>query len=120
MTAIYCHYCSREIRDQDELVTASKWFRLKAFHYQCYQDLEQEAVLVSNVWVPVNGMSGNISSGLMLLLSIWMLTANTWGFIGDAIGVIALYQVILRILSLLIIENRLPKYVENKKPLDRG
>ncbi|SES96018.1 hypothetical protein SAMN05421676_102216 [Salinibacillus kushneri] len=120
MSKIHCHYCARRIRDRDELITASKWFRLKAFHYQCFQDLEQESTLIRNVWIPVNGVSGNISAILMLLLSIGMLATELLGYIGDLLGVIALYPVILRLISLLFIEMRLPNYIENKKPLDSG
>lgn len=117
MSKILCHYCKREVRDQDELITASKTFRLKPFHYQCFQEQEKETTSQRALWIPVNGVSGNVIFLLMLALATWMLFTDAFHYLGDLIGFIALYPVILRVLSYFIYEIRLPKLDPNKKPL---
>ncbi|WP_101843344.1 hypothetical protein [Halobacillus sp. Marseille-P3879] len=117
MNTKVCRYCYKDIRDRDELVTASNWFRVRPYHYRCFQLLEEETSTVAGMWTPVNGRIGLITVALMLALSIWMFATNTLHFIGDLIGVLALYPVLLRVISYLFIESRLPKYIEKKPPL---
>jgi hypothetical protein len=117
MGKVFCNYCVQEIRDQDELITASNKFRLKPFHYKCFQEQEQETKTQFGLWIPVNGMSGNITTVLMLALALWTLLTDVFHTIGDILGIIALYPVLLRVLSYFIFERKLPKYIENKKPL---
>ncbi|MBB6451816.1 hypothetical protein HNQ94_000237 [Salirhabdus euzebyi] len=119
MSSFFCHYCKKNIRDQDELITASRWFSIKPFHYQCFKQLEEETTSQRNLYIPVNGPSGMVTVVIMLLLSGWMLFTNTLNAIGDMIGIIALYPVLLRIISYFTIESKLPKYIENKPPIDR-
>lgn len=109
MDSKICKYCKKEIKDRDELVTASNWFRVRPFHYRCFQKLEQETSAMWLAWTPVNGPSGNVTVLLMLVLAIWMLVTNTLGLIGDLIGILALYPILLRLISLFSIENKIPK-----------
>ncbi|WP_173917081.1 hypothetical protein [Halobacillus sp. Marseille-Q1614] len=110
-----CRYCYKPIRDRDELVTASSWFRIRPFHYRCFELVEQDMRTIAGTWTPVNGRAGMGTVIVMVLLSIWMLTTTTLGAIGDLIGVLALYPVLLRVVSFLIFERPLPKYIENKR-----
>jgi hypothetical protein len=110
MRHILCKYCYKEVENRDQLVTASNWFRIKPFHYVCFQEIEKETKMVWNSWTPVNGISGNISFMLLSALSVWMLTTHTFGYAGDMLGVIALYPVALRLLSLFFIEMHIPNF----------
>ncbi|WP_082234788.1 hypothetical protein [Halobacillus massiliensis] len=110
-----CRYCFKHIRDRDELVTASNWFRLRPFHYRCFELLQQDTRPKAGTWNPVNGSVGTGVVIVMAVISIWMFTTGTLGAIGDIIGVLALYPIILRLLSYIIFELPLPKFIENKK-----
>ncbi|MCP3032414.1 hypothetical protein LF817_13885 [Halobacillus sp. A1] len=110
-----CRYCYKEIRDRDELVTASNWFRIRPFHYRCFDLVEQETSTIAGTWKPINSRASLISVVLMLVLSVWMFATDTLGFVGDLIGLIALYPVVLRTISFVWIESRLPKFIENKR-----
>ncbi|WP_079480779.1 hypothetical protein [Halobacillus salinus] len=109
-----CRYCYKEIRDRDELVTASNWFRVRPFHYRCFELVEQEAKTIAGTWNPVNGTTGLVTVILMLVLVVVMWTTNILGGIGDILGALALYPVLLRVFSYFVFEMRLPKYIENK------
>jgi hypothetical protein len=110
-----CRYCYKEIQDRDELVTASKWFRIRPFHYRCFELMEQDTRTIVGTWTPINGRVGLLNVVLMVVLSVVLLTTDVLGGIGDLIGLLALYPVLLRTLSYFIFEIRLPKYVENKR-----
>ncbi|RWZ55296.1 hypothetical protein EQV77_11670 [Halobacillus fulvus] len=109
-----CRYCYKDIRDRDELVTASNWFRVRPFHYRCFELLEQDTRTIAGTWNPVNGTTGLVTVVLMLILAVVMLTTNILGFVGDILGFLALYPILLRAFSYLVYEMRLPKYVDNK------
>ncbi|MFD2924451.1 hypothetical protein [Halobacillus naozhouensis] len=115
MNSKACRYCYKPIRDRDELVTASNWFRIKPYHYKCFQEVEQETKTITGTWTPINGYAGLITVLIMLALSVWMLSTNTLGQLGNLIGLLALYPVFLRVVSFAWIESKLPKFVENKK-----
>ncbi|GGD02764.1 hypothetical protein GCM10007216_36940 [Thalassobacillus devorans] len=115
MKHVICHYCKKKVKDRDELVTASNWFRIKPFHYKCFKEQEQEITVSINAWNPVNGPAGNLSFIIMFVLAVWMLFTDTLGMIGDLIGLVALYPVFLRILSFVLIELTLPKISTRKK-----
>ncbi|WP_163529441.1 hypothetical protein [Halobacillus ihumii] len=110
-----CRYCYKPIRDRDELVTASNWFRIRPYHYRCFQEVEQDTKTIVGTWTPINGPAGLVTMILMLALALWMYSTNTLGVIGDIIGLLAFYPVLLRVASFVFIESKLPKYVENKK-----
>ncbi|MCA0983966.1 hypothetical protein LCL89_07810 [Halobacillus yeomjeoni] len=112
-----CRYCYKEIQDRDELVTASSWFRLRPFHYRCFELLEQDTKTIAGNWTPVNGMTGRVTFILMVILAVVMFTTPLLGGVGDLLGLLALYPIFLRVLSFAIFESRLPKYVENKRRL---
>lgn len=109
-----CRYCFKKIQDRDQLVTASNWFRIRPYHYRCFELLEQDTRTIAGAWTPINGRVGLVTVFLMLVLSIVLLFTNLLGRIGDLVGFLALYPVLLRILSFFIFEMHLPKYVENK------
>ncbi|ARI78187.1 hypothetical protein [Halobacillus mangrovi] len=115
MNTNICRYCYKEIQDRDELVTASNWFRVRPYHYRCFEKLSQETETVGGNWTPVNGMTGLVTVILMLILAAVMLTTNILGMIGDLLGVLALYPIFLRMISYFVFEMRLPKYIENKR-----
>lgn len=110
-----CRYCYKEIQDRDELVTASNWFRIRPFHYRCFELVEQDTRTIAGSWSPVNGRVGLITVALMVVLAVVLLTTDLLGGIGDVIGLLALYPVLLRALSYFLFEIKLPKYVENKR-----
>lgn len=109
-----CRYCFKEIRDRDELVTASNWFRVRPYHYRCFELLEQDTKTIAGTWNPLTGTTGLITVIVMLVLSGVMLLTNFLGLIGDLVGFLALYPVLLRVLSFIVFESRLPKYIKNK------
>ncbi|SFG46210.1 hypothetical protein SAMN05216353_14518 [Halobacillus alkaliphilus] len=115
MNTNICRYCYKEIRDRDELITASNWFRVRPYHYRCFELLEQDTKTIAGAWTPVNGLTGMVTTVLMMILSVLMFTTNILGFIGDILGLVALYPIFLRVFSFAVFESRLPKYVENKK-----
>ncbi|KHE72220.1 hypothetical protein [Halobacillus sp. BBL2006] len=115
MNTNICRYCYKEIQDRDELVTASNWFRVRPYHYRCFELLEQDTKTIAGTWTPVNGVTGIITIMLMLILSVVMFTTNILGGIGDLLGILAFYPVFLRIFSYFVFEIRLPKYIENKR-----
>lgn len=112
-----CRYCYKEIQDRDELVTASNWFRVRPYHYRCFELLEQDTRTIAGSWTPINGRVSLVTVGLMLVLAIVLLTTDLLGGIGDLVGIFALYPVFLRLISFFVFEIRLPKYVENKRRL---
>ncbi|MBN9656122.1 hypothetical protein J0K78_17735 [Halobacillus sp. GSS1] len=114
MNTNICRYCFKKIQDRDELVTASNWFRIRPYHYRCFELLEQDTRTIAGTWTPINGRVGLVTVFLMLVLSIVLLLTDLLGRIGDLVGFLALYPVLLRILSFFIFEMHLPKYVENK------
>ncbi|MCP8615312.1 hypothetical protein [Salirhabdus salicampi] len=120
MGAIVCHYCYKPIRDRDELITASSWFRVKSFHYVCFQKVEEETTSRRSMWTPLNGVPGTISVVVMTALSFWMLLTNTLNQLGDLIGILAIYPLLLRIVSIFKYEIHLPKFVPNKKDIHRN
>lgn len=121
MEDVICHYCHKQIRDQDELITASNKFQIRPFHYLCYEEIEEEANSQWKLWKPVNGITGNITAALMGLLALWMLFTDTLQGIGDLIGVLATYPVLQRMVSYFKYEKKLPKFIEDKNdsPGDR-
>lgn len=110
-----CRWCYKEIRDRDELVTASSWFRLRPYHYQCFEKLEQETRTIAGVWKPVNGVTGSVNVFVMLILAVVLLATDLLDGVGDIIGVIALYPLFLRLLSYVIYERPLPKFAPEKQ-----
>ncbi|MBN8237246.1 hypothetical protein JF544_18530 [Halobacillus kuroshimensis] len=115
MKSNMCRYCYKEIKDRDELVTASSWFRLRPYHYQCFEKLVQDTRTVAGVWKPVNGLTGSVNLLVMLILAVGLLGTDLLGSIGDIIGVIALYPLFLRLLSYMIFERPLPKLAPEKQ-----
>ncbi|CDQ21182.1 hypothetical protein SAMN05192559_10636 [Halobacillus karajensis] len=112
-----CRYCYKEIQDRDELITASNWFRIRPYHFRCFELLEQDTKTIAGTWTPINGRVGMVTVILMGILAVVLLMTHLLGRIGDLLGILALYPVLLRILSYVIFEMRLPKYVENKRRL---
>lgn len=104
-----CRYCNKEIKDRDQLVTASNFFRMKPFHSVCFKELEKEVKTLWGFWRPLNGVSGNTRAIIMGALAVWLLGTDSLEMIGDLIGVIALYSVIIRIMSYFFFERKIPK-----------
>ncbi|MGJ9383505.1 hypothetical protein [Salipaludibacillus sp. CF4.18] len=103
-----CRYCFKEIKDRDQLITASNFFRIKPFHYVCFYELEKEVSSLWGFWKPLNGVSGNTRAIIMGAIAVWLLATESLGDIGDIIGVIALYSVIIRIMSYIFFEKKIP------------
>lgn len=110
-----CRYCYKEIRDRDDLVTASNWFRIRPYHYRCFEKMEQDTKTIAGTWTPINGRVGLITVLLMAVLSGLMLLTDLLGGIGDLLGVLALYPILLRVLSYFVFEMPLPKLADDKR-----
>ncbi|MRH44942.1 hypothetical protein GH741_20060 [Aquibacillus halophilus] len=104
-----CRYCYKEIKDRDELVTASNFFRIKPFHFVCFNELEKEVRTLWGFWKPLNGVSGNTRAIILAIVAAWLLFTDSLGEIGDLIGVVALYSVLIRIMSYLFFEIKISK-----------
>lgn len=109
MKAIICKYCNKPIENQDQLVSATKFFRIRCFHYVCFQQLEQEVKTPWGFWTPLNGTTGNTRFFIMLLITVWFFVTDYLNGIGDLIGAIALYSLIVRGTAYVLYERRLPK-----------
>lgn len=108
MESVYCRYCYKDIEEQDELVTATNFFRIRPYHFLCFQEVEQETIATVRSWKPLNGPAGNITIIVMLLLAAVMTFTNLLGEVGNLIGVFALYPILIRVLSFFIFEIRVP------------
>ncbi|MGP4061866.1 hypothetical protein [Halobacillus sp. H74] len=115
MNTNVCRYCYKEIQDRDELITASNWFRVRPYHYRCFDLLEQDTMTIAGTWTPVNGRAGLITVILMVIFAAALSMTDFLGSIGDLIAILALYPIFLRIFSFVVFESRLPKYAENKR-----
>ncbi|WP_226038255.1 hypothetical protein [Aquibacillus saliphilus] len=104
-----CRYCYKEIKNRDELVTASNFLRIRPFHFVCFNELEKEVRTLWGFWRPLNGVSGNTRTIIMGVIAAWLLATNTLAEIGDLIGLIALYSVLVRAMSYIFFERKLPK-----------
>ncbi|QAS51782.1 hypothetical protein [Halobacillus litoralis] len=115
MNTNVCRYCYKEIQDRDELITASNWFRVRPYHYRCFDLLEQDTRTIAGAWTPVNGRAGLITVILMVIFAAVLFMTDFLGSIGDLIAILALYPIFLRIFSFVVFESRLPKYAESKR-----
>ncbi|MYL32516.1 hypothetical protein GLW08_07060 [Pontibacillus yanchengensis] len=115
MSSIYCRYCGKEIKDRDELVTATNYFRIQPYHWRCFGKVEEETIAVTKTWKPLNGPSGTISVVLMLLLAGVMAFTDVLGEIGNLIGVLSLYPIVLRVLSYFLFESKVPDLQKQNK-----
>ncbi|MDL4840417.1 hypothetical protein [Aquibacillus rhizosphaerae] len=110
MNPSICRYCYKEIENRDQLVTATNMLRVRSYHYVCFNEIETETKTFWGFWTPINGVSGNIRSVIMLGLALWMFFTNSLGAIGDLIGIIALFSSLLRGISYFFYERKLPAY----------
>ncbi|SDK48616.1 hypothetical protein [Sediminibacillus albus] len=109
MKQLTCRYCGKTIQKRDQLITASNWLRVRPYHYVCFSEVEKEASTIYNNWTPVNVAAANITSLIMAVLAGWLLFVDTWGLIGDLIGALAFYRVLIRLFSYFFIEINVPK-----------
>ncbi|MBM7571621.1 hypothetical protein [Aquibacillus albus] len=103
-----CHFCHKQIERRDQLIVGKRFFRIRPFHYICYNKMEQETKTPWGFWAPVNGLAGNIRAVAMIGLAIWFLASDTLEDVGDIIAILALYQVFLRLLSYFLYERNIP------------
>jgi len=108
MDSVYCRYCFKDIHDRDELVTATNWFRIRPYHYRCFEEVEQETIATVLTWKPLNGPMGNITFTILLAFVGLMALTDLFGEIGNLLGALSLYPIIIRILSVFIYEVRVP------------
>ncbi|MEQ6376910.1 hypothetical protein RZN22_06310 [Bacillaceae bacterium S4-13-58] len=114
---VVCKYCNKKINNRDELVTASALFKVQPFHYVCFQKVTKETTISWTAWKPLNTVTGVISMVLMIVLSVILLGTDLLADrtkykdldLGNIIGIIALYPLLLRIISFGLYESRLPK-----------
>ncbi len=109
MKPIICRYCGKPIEKRDQLVTASHWLRVRAYHYVCFEEVEKESSTIYNSWTPLNGPAGNITAAIMAMLAVWLLLTGTWGVAGSLIGLLASYRVLLRLTAFLLFERKVPR-----------
>lgn len=109
MKSLICPYCKKPIEKRDQLVTVSNLFRIRPYHYVCYQKVEQETKTIWSFWTPLNGMVGNIRFIILLSLALWFLLTDSLGLGGELIGVISLYNVMIHVTSFFLYEKKVPK-----------
>lgn len=110
-----CHYCKKEIRDRDELVTASKWLSIRPYHYRCYDLAIQEIETIGNNEKPLNNIPNTVISIVMLVVAVYFLATAALGSVGDLLGVLSLYPISMRLVSYFRYERPLPAFMENKR-----
>lgn len=108
MNSVYCRYCYEDIKDRDELVTATNYFRIHPYHYRCFEEVEQETIATVRSWKPLNGPMGNITFVILFLFVGLMALTDVFGEVGNVLGALALYPIMLRVLSFFIYEIRVP------------
>lgn len=109
MRAVICPYCHKPIEKRDQLISVTNLFRIRPYHYVCYQKVEQETKTIWNFWTPLNGLVGNIRLVILASLALWFLITNSLGLGGQLIGVIALYNVMIHITAFFLYERKIPK-----------
>ncbi|GGM25957.1 hypothetical protein GCM10011351_09490 [Paraliobacillus quinghaiensis] len=109
MKPVICPYCQKPIEKRDQLVTVSNMFRIRPYHYVCYQTVERETRTIWSFWTPVNGVAGNIRFVFLLGIAIWFLTTDSLGMGGELVGVIAFYNVMIHLTAYFLYERRVPK-----------
>lgn len=109
MKLIICPYCKKPIEKRDQLVTVSNMFRIRPYHYVCYQKVELEVKAIWSLWTPLNGISGTVRFIILLGIAIWLLTTNKFGLGGQLLGLFSMYNVIVHITAYLLYDRRLPK-----------
>lgn len=67
---IICEQCHKVIEEKEDLVTVSIFFRVKPYHYFCYGKDVRGARSVFFTNHPLNGISGNLSYLLTLLMTV--------------------------------------------------
>jgi len=115
MTSVYCRYCYKDIKDRDELVTATNYLRIRPYHYRCFEEVEQETFATVRSWKPINGPMGNIAFVILLIFVGIMALTDVFEEIGNLLGALALYPIILRVLSFFMYELRVPVQKSEKK-----
>ncbi len=114
MSSVYCRYCYKDINKRDELVTATNYLRIRPYHYRCFGEVEQETIATVRSWKPMNGPMGNITFAILLIFVGVMALTNIFGEVGNLLGALALYPLILRVLSFFLYELRVPLHREDR------
>lgn len=102
--AVYCEKCSKEIKFRGDLVTATLFFVIVAYHEDCYvKDLKGfRGLFLDNQ--PLNGFPGNFLFVAAVLVSIgFAFGSMKW------VSIIALLPVLYRIYSYFRFERNLEK-----------
>jgi hypothetical protein len=96
---IICNKCSKEIENKYDLITTFKFIKIVPYHSKCYsEELKSiNTILVSNK--PINGMSSNVVTVIASFLAVILF------FIGKQEFVLLLFVPLIRLYSLLMIEN---------------
>jgi hypothetical protein len=98
---IICNKCSREIESKDNLVTTFKFIKIVPYHSKCYSNeiKSLKTLVISNQ--PINGMASNILTIFITILALILI------FLGDKEFMFLLLMPLVRLYSLLMIENRI-------------
>lgn len=102
--AVYCEKCSKEIKFRGDLVTATLFFVIVAYHEDCYvKDLKGfRGLLLDNQ--PLNGFSGNFLFIMSILVGIgFSFGSMKW------VSIVALIPIVYRLFSFYMFERLLEK-----------
>lgn len=104
---VFCDHCKKPIEDKDELVTATYYFRIKPFHFRCFEKYIKHSAHGAFTYRQINGTTGNISFLLTIVLALIVTVIGQYSWI-RLFGILILtYSLTNRLLSYVLYENRL-------------
>lgn len=105
--SIKCQQCDKFITSKADLVTARRAFKVYPLHRQCYSSIMKEHKFFLFNYVPINGISGNISLALtitaVVFLGLYLVPWQT-----ALVSLLAVYTGAYRVYSIVNYEIKLP------------
>ncbi|QST00601.1 hypothetical protein IMZ31_03225 [Pontibacillus sp. ALD_SL1] len=105
MKDLVCRYCGKKI-EKKQLRTAIRRLKIYPFHKECFELKEEETISIDEMWKPINQVGWTITSIALLILAIMLGVTDWLGNLGNFIGVLALYPMIIRIISYVVYETK--------------
>lgn len=98
--SIYCKHCSKEIEKKDDLIVATKFLDLNAFHRSCYWAIAKRKKTIS-LGKPVNGSRSTATAiiGPIFYLMIYILGMIKSAYMGMLLFVIFFTPTLVRLYS---------------------
>ncbi|MFC0523348.1 hypothetical protein ACFFGV_07100 [Pontibacillus salicampi] len=106
MDSVYCRYCTKDVEERQQLVTATNYFRILPYHRRCFEKVEEETIALTRSFKPVNGLAGNVTAFVLLAVALLFAFTPLLSMIGNVIAVLCLYPVVLRVISYFLYERR--------------